>query len=108
MEGIIANFRMSGKRKSNNQMVVQVKGVDSREKAAKLAGKKAVWKTPTGKEIKGEVRSAHGNSGALRVLLRTAFCPRLPRHERLLHPARPSADHPRQTPATWRRASHCR
>lgn len=68
MEGTISNFRMSRHRKSNNQMVVVVDGLESKEKAARLVGKSVVWKTPTGKDIKGEVRSAHGNGGALRVL----------------------------------------
>jgi large subunit ribosomal protein L35Ae len=68
MEGVIANFKGSQHRKSGNQMIVQIASVDSKDKAAKLVGKKVVWSTPSGKEIKGEVRAAHGNSGALRVL----------------------------------------
>ncbi len=35
--------------------------------------KKVVWKSPANKEIKGEVRSAHGNKGALRVLFETGM-----------------------------------
>ena len=73
MEARIANFRMGRRTKSNNQMVVKVNGVDSREKAEKFVGKKISWKSPAGKEIKGEVRSAHGNSGALRVLFETGM-----------------------------------
>jgi large subunit ribosomal protein L35Ae len=51
-------------------MIVSVKDVDNREKAQKLVGKKVSWFSPgkEKKEIKGEIRSAHGNSGALRVL----------------------------------------
>ncbi|MBW2975747.1 50S ribosomal protein L35ae [Candidatus Woesearchaeota archaeon] len=68
MEGVIKNFRRGRKTQTTNQMVVVVKGVEKKEKAAELVGKTAVWKSPAGKEIKGEVRSAHGNNGALRIL----------------------------------------
>ena len=43
------------------------------EKAEKLVGKKVTWTSPAGKQIKGEVRSAHGNSGAVRVLFETGM-----------------------------------
>ena len=68
MEGIIVNFKGSHKTQYPNQMIVKAGGVDDKEKAAKLVGKNVVWSSPAGKEIKGEVRSAHGNKGALRVL----------------------------------------
>jgi large subunit ribosomal protein L35Ae len=68
MKGTIANFRKSRHRQVGNQMIVLVDGVDNREKASKLVGKKVLWKSSASKEIKGEVRSAHGNKGALRVL----------------------------------------
>jgi len=68
MEGVIVNFKGSHHTQYGNQMIVQAKGVDSKEKAGKLVGKKVVWSSSAGKEIKGEVRSAHGNKGALRVL----------------------------------------
>ncbi len=73
MEGTIANFKGSQKRKVMNQMIILTEGVDSKEKADKLVGKKVTWTSPAGKEIKGEVRSAHGNSGALRVLFETGM-----------------------------------
>lgn len=68
MEAVIVNFRRGRETQTDNQMVLKVEGVDSREKAAKLVEKKVVWKSPAGKEIKGIVKSAHGNKGALRVL----------------------------------------
>ena len=68
MEGTIMNFRQGRHTQTTNQMIVIVAGVDSREKAAKLVGKKVTFMTLSGKKIMGEVRSAHGNKGALRVL----------------------------------------
>lgn len=66
MKGRILHFKQNRHATTGNQMIVSVGGVDNREAAAKFAGKKVVFKTKNG-EIKGEVASAHGNSGALRV-----------------------------------------
>jgi large subunit ribosomal protein L35Ae len=68
MQGTISSFKRGKHVQTNNQMVVVVEGVDDRKKAAPLVGKEVVFKTESGKEIKGKVASAHGNSGALRVL----------------------------------------
>ena len=70
MEGVIVNFRRSRHRQSSNQMIVQVAGVDSKEKASKLLGKSASWTSPgkEKKEIKGKIEKEHGNNGALKVV----------------------------------------
>ena len=73
MEGTIVNFRGSRRVKRTNQMVVKVEGLDSKDKASKLVGKKAVWKTTGGKNMNGEVTAVHGNSGALRVRFDTGM-----------------------------------
>jgi len=68
MKGIIINFRRGRKTQRTNHFVIEVEGIDSREKAKKLAGKEVVWKSPAGKEIKGKIAAAHGNSGAVRAI----------------------------------------
>ena len=68
MEGVIINYRGSRRVKKGNHMIVEISGVDSKDKASKFIGKKVVWKTSAGKTITGKVASAHGNSGALRVI----------------------------------------
>lgn len=73
MEGIIVNFRRGRTRQTTNHMIVSSNSVDSKEKAAKLVGKKAVWKSPAGKEINGKVASAHGNKGAVRIIFETGM-----------------------------------
>ena len=73
MEGVIVNFRGSRRVKKGNHMIVEVKDVESKDKAAKLVGKKVVWKTSGGKAINGKVASAHGNGGALRVIFETGM-----------------------------------
>jgi len=73
MEGIIANFRGSRHVQKCNHMIIKVALVDKKDKAAKFVGKGVSWKSPAGKEIKGKVASAHGNSGALRVIFDTGM-----------------------------------
>ncbi len=68
MEGVIKNFKRGRKTQTTNQMIVYINEVKSKEDASKLVGKKVSWKSPADKEIKGEIRSAHGNKGAVRVL----------------------------------------
>jgi large subunit ribosomal protein L35Ae len=70
MKGIITNFRGSRRIKTGNQMIVEVEGVDSKEKAEKLIGKAVTWTSPGKKktEIKGKVSAVHGNKGTVRVL----------------------------------------
>ncbi len=67
MKAQISNFRMSRHGKYDNHMVVSVEGVDNKEKAEKLVGKEVSYNTGK-KEIKGTVKSTHGNKGAVRVL----------------------------------------
>mgnify|MGYP001594834753 FL=1 len=73
MEGVIVNFRGSRRVKKGNHMIVEVKGVEDKEKASKLVGKKVVWKTSAGKAIHGKIASAHGNGGALRIIFETGM-----------------------------------
>ena len=72
MNGVIVNYKSGKHTQTTNQMIVQAQGVSSREEASKLVGKKVVFNTGK-KDITGEVRSAHGNSGALRVLFETGM-----------------------------------
>ncbi len=67
MEGQIIGYKQARHHTTGNQMIIRVKGVEKREDALKLVGKKVAWKSKKA-EIKGEVRNAHGNKGAMRVL----------------------------------------
>jgi len=68
MEGTIKSFRRGRHTQKTNQMIVYIEDVNSKEEASKLVGKEVVWKSPAGREIRGKIRAAHGNSGAVRVL----------------------------------------
>ncbi|MGV8162500.1 MAG: 50S ribosomal protein L35ae [Candidatus Nanoarchaeia archaeon] len=72
MEGVIVNFKRGQRITTDNQMIVQVPGVTTKEEAKKLVGKKAVYNTGK-KDMVGIVASAHGNSGALRVRFETGM-----------------------------------
>lgn len=68
MEGIIVNYRIGRHTQTTTHLVLQVKGSSSKEGAQKLIGKKATWKSPAGKEIKGEIKAPHGTKGAVRAI----------------------------------------
>ena len=72
MNGIISGFRRGVHHTYSNQMIVVVEGVDSKDKADKLVGKKVLFNTGK-RDIKGEIRSSHGNSGAVRVLFESGM-----------------------------------
>ena len=54
-------------------MIIKVEGVSDKEKASSLVGKKVTWKTPSGKELVGEIKAIHGNSGAVRATFTTGM-----------------------------------
>jgi len=73
MEGVIMNFRGGRHTKHNSQMIVQIKGVDKKEKTVELLNKSAVWTSPAKKEIKGTILAAHGSKGAVRIKFETGM-----------------------------------
>lgn len=72
MKGTIVNYRSGQHTQTPNQMIITVEGVASKDEAEKLVGKTVVYYTGK-KDIKGEIRSAHGNSGAVRALFETGM-----------------------------------
>jgi large subunit ribosomal protein L35Ae len=72
MQGVINNFRRSRKRTYKNHMIIIAEGIDDKEKAKKLVGKKVVYNTGK-KDIAGKIASSHGNKGALRVIFETGM-----------------------------------
>jgi len=68
MKAIVMSYRGSHKTQHPKQMILKPIGVDSKEEAEKLIGKKAIFTTQSGKKIEGKISAAHGNSGAVRVI----------------------------------------
>jgi len=72
MEGVILNFRLSRHNKNQNQVIVEVDGISSREDAKKLIGKKVILEI-NGKKKIGKVMRPHGNKGRVLVRFRSGL-----------------------------------
>ena len=59
------NYRGSHKTQHPKQMILKVEGVNSKEQAVKIIGKKATWTSPSGKQLSGQITKPHGNKGAV-------------------------------------------
>ena len=68
MDATIVSFRRGRHTQKDNHMIISVKGIENKEKAASLVGKPVVYTTEAGKEIKGKVASTHGTKGAVRAI----------------------------------------
>lgn len=67
MKATILSFRRGRHTQTNNQFLLEMEGLDSRGKAARLIGKRVLWKSPSKKDIFGKITDAHGNKGMVRA-----------------------------------------
>ena len=67
VKGIVVQFRRGRKTIHERHFLLDI-GLYTREEARKMAGKKVVWKSPAGKEIKGKISDAHGTKGLVRAI----------------------------------------
>jgi len=67
MKGIVVQFRRGRHTVKEKHYLLDV-GATNREDAKKMAGKEVIWKSPSGKEIKGKISDAHGNKGLVRAI----------------------------------------
>lgn len=69
MKATVVQFRRGRRNYTPRHFLIEVEGIDSREKAAKLVGKNVLWISPgkEKKELKGLISSAHGNKGLVRA-----------------------------------------
>ncbi len=66
----VIQFRRGRKNYTPRHFLIEIEGVDSREKASKFVGKVVTW-TSTGREpkiISGKISSAHGGNGVVRAI----------------------------------------
>ena len=68
MKAQVISFRRGRHRIKPRHFILQVSGIESKEKAEELVNKKVTWKSSAGKEIKGIVMAAHGNKGLVRAV----------------------------------------
>jgi len=67
MKGIVVQFRRGRKIIHERHFLLDL-GFTNREEAKKSAGKEVIWKSSSGKEIKGKISDAHGNKGLVRAI----------------------------------------
>ena len=75
MEGVIANYRRGRHTVHPKQCIIIFPNIKTRKEANKMIGRTVVWKSVTGKELKGVISRAHGNNGAVRALFKKAGLP---------------------------------
>lgn len=68
VQGKIVQFRRGRHTIHKRHFLIEVEGVNNKEKAEKLKGKQVTWKSPAGKLICGEVSETHGNKGVIRAI----------------------------------------
>ncbi len=68
MKAQVISFRRGRHRVTPRHFILQVSGVESKEKAEKFLNKTVIWKSPAGKEIKGIIMAPHGNKGLVRAI----------------------------------------
>jgi len=73
MQGLILSYRRGSHTQNVNQVLIDF-GFKSSKEAESILGKNLIWKTPSGKEIKGKVLAVHGKKG----IVRAKFTPNLP------------------------------
>ena len=66
MKAVIVNFRGSRRTRNFSQIILKINNMN-KDKAKELINKDVIWKTSSGKEIKGKITNVHGNSGAVRA-----------------------------------------
>ena len=69
MKARIVSFRRSRRRQNTRQIILKVENIFSKEKTKEFIGKTFVWRSSSGKEIKGKISNPHGNSGNVRAIL---------------------------------------
>jgi len=75
MEGVISNYKRGRHTVHQKHCILVFSNIQSRKDANKLIGRTVVWKSSSGKELKGVITRAHGNSGAVRAHFKKAGVP---------------------------------
>ena len=67
MKAKIVQFRRGRHNYKPRHFILDV-DAENKDKAEKFVGKKVEWKSDSGKIIKGEIKSTHGNKGLVRAI----------------------------------------
>ena len=75
LEGVISNYRRGRHTVHPKQCILIFPNIKTRKEANKLIGRIVIWTSPTGKDLRGLITRAHGNSGAVRAHFKKAGVP---------------------------------
>jgi large subunit ribosomal protein L35Ae len=75
MEGAISNYKQGRHTIHQKHCILVFPGIQTKKAANSLIGRIVVWKSSTGKELKGIITRAHGNNGAVRAHFKKAGVP---------------------------------
>lgn len=74
VKAVVLSYAGSHEHQHNHYMILKPLGVNDRGAAARLIGRKVLWRTPTGRKMLGKVVRLHGNRGEVKAY----FNPGLP------------------------------
>jgi large subunit ribosomal protein L35Ae len=69
----IIQFRRGRRTIHEKHMLIEIEGIDSKEKAEKFIEKKVEWKSPGNKTISGKIAATHGRKGVVRAIFETGL-----------------------------------
>jgi large subunit ribosomal protein L35Ae len=75
MEGVISNYKRGRHTVHQKHCILVFPKINTRKEANKLIGRIVMWKSSTGKELKGTITRSHGNNGAVRAHFKKAGVP---------------------------------
>ena len=75
MEGTISNYKRGRHTVHQKHCILVFPNIKSRKEANKLISRTVVWKSSSGKELKGVISRAHGSNGAVRAHFKRAGVP---------------------------------
>ena len=69
----IIQFRRGKRTIHEKHMLIEIEGIDSKEKASEYVGKSVEWKSPSEKSIKGKIAAPHGRKGVVRAIFESGL-----------------------------------
>ena len=69
----IVQFRRGKRTVHEKHMLIEITGVDTKEKAEKYVGKIVEWTSPANKSITGKIAAPHGRKGVVRAIFESGL-----------------------------------
>lgn len=69
----VIQFRRGKRTIHEKHMLIEIEGIDTREKAGKYVGKQVEWSSPSNKIIKGKIAAPHGGKGVVRAIFESGL-----------------------------------